>query len=120
MTMGLHARSLVEHLRHICERPRMYAPDFSLSHLLIFIQGYEVALGDAALPSQHERLREWIYKQRPEWRQSSAWWGSHVLDQCAGDLDRALDAIIKVLDEFLAAEGAEPARSSTRQSQEPS
>ena len=102
MTIVLQARNMVEHLRHICERPRMYAPDFSLSHLLIFIQGYEVALGDVALPSQHERLREWIYKQQPEWRQSSAWWGDLVPEECAGDLERALEAIIKLLDGFLA------------------
>lgn len=97
----------------------MFAPDFTLSHLLIFIQGYEVALGDAGLPSQHAHFREWIYKQHPEWRHSSAWWGSHVLEECAGNLDRALDVIIQRLDGFLATEGAEFARSPHRQSEEP-
>jgi hypothetical protein len=96
----------------------MFAPDFSLAHLFMFIQGYEAALGDEDLPSQHERFREWIYKQRPEWRQSSLWWGRHVLEECANDLDRTLDAIIKLLDGFLAGEGAEFARSPVRQSQE--
>jgi hypothetical protein len=92
----------------------MFAPDFTLVHLFLFIQGYEAALGDKDLPSQHERLREWIYKRRPEWKQSPLWWGNHVLEESAGDLERALDAIIKLLDAFLVGEGAEFARSPNR------
>ncbi len=107
MSTVLHARSLFEHMRHICERPRMYAPDFTLTHLFMFIQGYEAALGDENLPSHHERFREWIYKRQPEWKNSSSWWGRHVLEGCAGDLDLALDQIIKLLDEFLTGEGTD-------------
>jgi hypothetical protein len=96
----------------------MFAPDFTLAHLFMFIQGYEASLGDENLPSQHERFREWIYKQRPEWKQSPSWWGRHVLEEHAGDLERALDGIIKLLDEFLSGEGAEFARSPRRQGEE--
>ncbi len=118
MSPVLRAGSLFEHMRHVCERPRMFAPDFTLTHLLMFIQGYEAALGDEDLPSQHDRFREWLYKQRPAWKQSSSWWGHHVLKECAGDLDRALDAIIRLLDGFLAGEGTEFARSPHRQHEE--
>jgi hypothetical protein len=116
MSIQLHAESLFEHLRHICERPRMFAPDFSITHLLMFIYGYEAAVGDAKLPSQHEQFREWIYARHPEWRDSSMAWPGHVLADCGGNLESALDAIIVLLDEFLATDGAEFAKSATRQS----
>lgn len=116
MTIQLHAESLFEHLRHICERPRMFAPDFNITHLLMFIYGYEAAVGDAKLPSQHERFREWIYARRPEWRDSCMAWPGHVLEDCGGNLESALDAIIVLLDEFLATDGAEFAKSPVRQS----
>lgn len=116
MAIQLHAASLFEHLRHLCERPRMFAPDFSITHLMLFIYAYEAALGDAKLPSQHECFREWIYVKRPEWRDSSMGWPGHVLADCGGNLESALDAIIVLLDEFLATEGAEFVKSETRQS----
>jgi hypothetical protein len=84
----------------------MYAPDFALTHLFMFIQGYEAALEGQGLPSQHESFREWVYKQRPEWRNSSMWWGGHVLKESAGNLDQALDEIIRLIDGFVASEGA--------------
>jgi hypothetical protein len=93
--------NLFEHIRNICERPRMFAPNFSLEHLLLFIHGYEAALRDAGLPSQHERLESWLYGQHPEWGQSSRWWGGHVLEACGGDLERALTEISTLMERFL-------------------
>ncbi len=107
MTIVIQARSLLEHVRHICERPKMYAADFSLGHLFMFILGHEVATGEQGLPSQYERFREWVYKARPEWRDSSMWWGGHVLTECKGDLDKSLGEIILLIDGFLATEGHE-------------
>ena len=100
--------NLIERIRNICERPRMFAPHFSLEHLLLFIHGYEAALRDAGLPSQHEHLEQWLYGQHPQWRASSMWWGKHVLDTCGGDLERTLTEIIGLVDRFLASEGAKP------------
>jgi hypothetical protein len=119
MTIVLQARSLVEHMRHICERPRMYAPDFTLTHLFMFIQGYEAALEDAGLPSEHVPFREWIFNQRPEWRTSSMWWGGHVLEECSNDLDRALDQVINLIDRFLDTEGFAFTRSPRKQREGP-
>jgi hypothetical protein len=118
MSPVLHARSLFEHLRHLCERPRMYAPDFTLTHLFIFIQGYEAALGDRDLLSEHDHFRGWLYKQRPEWRHSSAWWGHHLFEECAGDLERTLGEINELLGRFLTSEGAEFAHSPLQERQE--
>lgn len=97
----------------------MYAPDFALTHLFMFIQGYEAALEGEGLPSQHEPFREWIYKQQPEWRSSSMWWGGHVLKECSNDLNRALDQVIKMIDGFLGNEGSVFAHSTRRQREEP-
>ena len=116
MTIQLHAESLFEHLRHICERPRMFAPDFSITHLMVFIYAYEAALRDAKLPSQEERFQAWIYKRHPDWRDSSMSWPGHVLEEQGGNLESALDAIIVLLDEFLATDGAEFVKSPVRQS----
>ena len=80
----------------------MYAPSLTLDHLALYIFGYESALGDAGLASQHESFKKWLYRQRPEWKDSSMWWGGHVLDECGGDLERALDEILKLLDRYLA------------------
>jgi hypothetical protein len=102
--------NLLERIRNICERPRMFAPDFSLGHLLLFIHGYEAALSDTQQPRQHERFEAWLYAQHPEWRASSMWWGGHVLEACEGDLERTLTEIIGLVDRFLAQEGAEPPR----------
>lgn len=98
--------NLFERIRNICERPRMFAPDFSLSHLYLFIHGYEAALYDTQQPRQYERFEEWIYAQHPEWRASSRWWGRHVLETCGGDLERTLTEIIKLVDRFLAHEAS--------------
>jgi hypothetical protein len=114
----LHAGSLFEHMRHICERPRMFAPDFTLDHLHLYIHGYEHALSDAGLPSQHQRFKEWIYKQHPKWRESPVWWARHVLEASAGDLDRTLDEVIRLLDQFLSTDGAEFVRVPVRQTTE--
>jgi hypothetical protein len=119
MSHVLQANNLFEHMRHICERPRMFSPDFTLAHLFMFIQGYEAALGDRDQPSQHERFRNWLYKRKPEWGHSSAWWGRHVFEECAGDLERTLDEINKLLGQFLASTGAEFLRSPTQQSDDP-
>jgi len=62
----LNAGSLFEHMRHICSRPRMFAPDFKAN---------------------------------------------------GGDLERTLEAIIRLLDEFLATEGAEFVRFPERETQ---
>jgi len=101
MSTQLHAKNLFEHLRHICERPRMFAPDFEIGHLLMFIYGYEAALEDARLPSQHDHFREWIYRRYPDWRDSSMSWPNHVLAEKGDDLEQALDAIIALLAEFM-------------------
>jgi hypothetical protein len=105
MSIQLQAKSLVEHLRHICERPRMFAPDFEIGHLLMFIHGYEAALRDAGLPSQHDPLREWVYQQHPEWRYSSMSWPGQVLVGKEGELEQSLDIIIALLDGFTAQRG---------------
>jgi hypothetical protein len=97
----------------------MYAPDFTLAHLFMFIQGYEAALEEAGLPSQHALFREWIFKQRPEWRSSSMWWGGHVLKDCSNNLERALDQVINMIDGFLDTEGAVFAHSAGKQREEP-
>jgi hypothetical protein len=107
MSPTLRAGSLFEHIRHICERPRMFAPDFTLDHFHLYIVGYEDALGDAGLPSQYHRFREWIYARHPKWRDSPLWWALHVLAANKGDMERTLDEIIRLLDQFLATEGAE-------------
>ncbi len=107
MSPVLQAGSLFEHLRHICERPRMFASDFTLSHLFLYIQGYEDAQGDAEQPSQYERFQEWLYQRHPEWRDSPMWWGRHLLEAQAGNLEYTLAEIVTLLDQFLANEGAE-------------
>lgn len=107
MSPVLRAGSLFEHIRHICERPRMFAPGFTLDHLHLYIYGYEDARGDAGLPSQYERFREWLYQRHPEWRDSPEWWARHLLAVNAGDMERTLDQIIRFLDQFLADEGRE-------------
>jgi homogentisate 1,2-dioxygenase len=99
-------------IRSICERPGMYSPQFSVEHLFLFIQGYESALKDSGHPSQHARFEEWLYSRYPAWRSSSMWWGRHILDECEGDLDRALDEIIQLIEQFLAGDGAEFAATS--------
>ncbi len=111
----LHAGSLFEHVRHICLRPRMFAPDFTLDHLSLYIMGYDDALGDSGQKSQHEYFREWIYKRHPKWRELPTWWGQQVHEANGGDLERTLEAIIGLLDEFLATEGAEFVRSPSRE-----
>ena len=98
----LNAGSLFEHMRHICSRPRMFAPDFTLDHLSLYIMGYDDALGDAGQKGQHEYFREWIYKRHPKWRYLSTWWGQQVYEANGCDLERTLEAIIRLLDEFLA------------------
>lgn len=113
----LHAGSLFEHMRHICSRPRMFAPDFTLEHLHMYIDGYESALGDTGQKSQHEQFREWLYKQHPEWRLLPTWWGQQVHEANGCDLERTLDAIIRLLDEFLATEGAEFVRFPIRETE---
>ncbi|PTL85543.1 hypothetical protein [Vitiosangium sp. GDMCC 1.1324] len=118
MSPVLRAGSLFEHMRHICERPRMFAPDFTLDHLHLYIQGYEDARGDEDLPSQYHHFREWIYKQHPTWRDSPEWWARHVFKANSGDLDRTLDDIIRLLDQFLATDGAEFVHFPVRQTQE--
>jgi hypothetical protein len=95
----------------------MFAPDFELDHLHMFIYGYESALGDTGQKSQHERFREWIYKRHPQWRALPTWWGQQVQEVHGGDLERTLEAIIRLLDEFLATEGAEFVRSPTRETE---
>ncbi|WNG34701.1 hypothetical protein F0U61_14385 [Archangium violaceum] len=95
----------------------MFAPDFTLDHLHMFIYGYESALGDSGQKSQHEQFRKWIYTRHPKWRQLSTWWGQQVHEANACDLERTLEAIICLLDEFLATEGAGFVRSPTRETQ---
>ena len=102
------ASNLFEHIRNICERPRMFAPEFSLEHLYLFIHGYETARRDAKLPSQYTRFEEWLYGQHPEWRASSRGWAKHLLEACGGDLERTLSEIMGLMDRFLASEGVEP------------
>ena len=97
--------NLFTRIRSICERPRMYAPEFSLDHLLLFIQGYESALRDLGHPSQHGRFEDWIYSTRSAWRSSSLWWGRHVLEECGGDLELALSEIIRLVEQFLSSNG---------------
>ena len=99
---------LLQRIRNLCERPRMFAPHFSLEHLLLFIHGYEAALKDAGLPSQHEPFEAWLHQQNPGWRQSSMWWGKHLLDQSDGDLERTLSEITRLVEQFLAATRTPP------------
>jgi hypothetical protein len=78
-----------------------------MDHLSLFVDGYEAALKDANLPSQHERFRDWLFRQQPEWKHSSLWWGDQVLERAGGDLGQALKEIIQLIDRFLAGEGQE-------------
>jgi len=110
----LRAGSLFEHMRHMCERPRMFSPDFTLDHLHLYMMGYENGRGDAGLPGQYTHLREWIYKQHPEWRNFPEWWAKQILHANGGDLDRTLEEIIRLLDQFLATDGAEFVRHPVR------
>jgi hypothetical protein len=96
----------------------MFAPDFTLSHLFLYIQGYEDARSDAGQPSQYEHFQEWLYLRHPEWRGSPMWWGRHLLEAQAGNLERTLAEIVTLLDQFLAAEGAEFIRFADRTKQE--
>lgn len=105
MSTTPRARNVFEHMRQICERPRMYAPNFTLDHLYMYLGGYDDALGDAGLPSTQRRLDEWIYRQHPEWRDLPEWWANQILHANGEDLDRTLEEIIRLLDQFLAAEG---------------
>ncbi|WP_095982146.1 hypothetical protein [Melittangium boletus] len=107
MSPILRAGSVFEHMRHICERPRMFAPDFTLDHLYMYMGGYDDALGDAGLPSPQSRFDEWLYKRHPEWRHLPEWWAKQILHANGGDLDRTLQEIIRLLDQFLATDGAE-------------
>ncbi|HEX5748326.1 MAG TPA: hypothetical protein VFZ09_18950 [Archangium sp.] len=102
----LNAGSLFEHMRHICLRPRMFAPDFTLDHLALYITGYDDALGDLGQKGQHEQFREWMYKRHPKWRHLPTWWAQQVYEANERDLERTLQAIVRLLDEFLATEGA--------------
>jgi len=113
----LHAGSLFEHMRHICLRPRMFAPAFTLDHLYLYIYGYESALGDTGQKGQHEQFMEWIYERHPRWRYLPTWWGQQVHEANGGDLERTLKAIINLLDEFLATEGAEFVRYPIRETE---
>ncbi len=118
MSPVLHAGSLFEHLLHICERPRMFSPEFTLSHLYLYMRGYEDARRDAGLSSQLTHLEQWLYARHPAWRNSSMWWGGHILEGCSGDLERALTEIHQLLTEFLAGEGAGFVRFPVRQTEE--
>ncbi|WP_324961772.1 hypothetical protein [Archangium sp.] len=95
----------------------MFAPDFTLEHLSLYIMGYDDALGDSGQKGQHEYFREWIYKRHPEWRFLPTWWGQQVHEANACDLERTLEAIIRLLDEFLATDGAGFVRSPTRETE---
>ncbi|WP_434379793.1 hypothetical protein [Melittangium boletus] len=94
-------------LRQICERPGMFAPDFTLDHLNMYLGGYDDALGDAELPNPQARFEEWIYERHPEWRDRPEWWAKQLLHANGDDLDRTLAEIIRLLDQFLATDGAE-------------
>lgn len=107
MSPRLRARNLFEHMCSICERPGMFAPGFTLDHFHLFITGYDTALVDAGLPSQHRPFKEWIYRQHPQWRQSSEWWAKHLLRANAEDLHKTLDEILRLVDQFLSTDGAE-------------
>jgi hypothetical protein len=86
----------------------MFAPHFSLEHLLLFIHGYEAALKDAGLPSQHAPFEEWLHGQNPAWRESSMWWGKHLLEQCGGDLEHTLLELTLLMNQFLASTRTPP------------
>jgi hypothetical protein len=101
-------------MRHICERPRMFAPDFTLDHLHMYLGGYDDALSDAGLSSPQGRFDEWLYKQHPEWRNLPEWWAKQILHANGEDLDRTLNEIIRLLDQFLATDGAEFVRHPVR------
>ncbi|WP_155893935.1 hypothetical protein [Cystobacter fuscus] len=107
MSPALRAGSVFEHMRHICERPGMFAPDFTLDHLFIYLVGYDDALGDAGLVSPQARFNEWIYKQHPTWRHLPEWWAKQILHANGGDLEKTLTDILRLLDQFLATDGAE-------------
>lgn len=115
MSPVLHARNVFEHLRLICERPLMFAPAFTLDHLFIYLVGYDDALGDAGISSPQRRFDEWIYRQRPAWRHLPEWWAKQILLENGGDLEQTLGDIIRLVDQFLASEGAEFARSPARE-----
>ncbi|ATB34209.1 hypothetical protein [Melittangium boletus] len=107
MSPVLRAGSLFEHMRHMCERPGMFSPDFTLDHLHLYMMGYENGRSDAGLPGQYKYFREWIYKRHPEWSDLPEWWAMQIHQANGGDLGQTLDEIIRLLDQFLATDGAE-------------
>ncbi|WP_204490148.1 hypothetical protein [Archangium primigenium] len=114
MSPTLRAGSLFERMRHMCERPGMFSPDFTLDHLHLYMMGYENGRGDAGLPGQYKHFREWLYERHPEWRDRPEWWAKQILHANGDDLDRTLAEIIRLLDQFLATDGAEFVRHPVR------
>ena len=116
MNPAPRARNVFEHLRHLCQRPGLFAPNFTLEHLFIYLGGYDDALGDSGISSPQRRFDEWIYQQRPAWRHLPEWWAKQILIENGGDLERTLGDIVRLMDQFLASDAAEFTRSPTRES----
>lgn len=107
MTQTSRTGNVFDRIRQVCERPRAFAPNFTLTHLTLYIFGYDNAFADAGMPSQYSLFREWIYKQHPQWNRSTEWWADHILHANGGDLDKTLSEILRLVDQFLATDGAE-------------
>jgi len=100
-----HESRLLTAIRHICLRPGMYAGDFdsfNMSHLFVFIFGYEGALFETNQPSQISEFESWLKAQHPQWKELTSWWGTNILNECKGDKALALRTIINFIDRFVA------------------
>ena len=86
----------------------------TLDHLNMYLGGYDDALGDAELPNPQARFEEWLHERHPEWRDRPEWWAKQLLHANGDDLDRTLAEIIRLLDQFLATDGAEFVRHPVR------
>src|SRR5258705_4040193 len=94
-------------MRIWCERPGMFlvgAPDFrtiNLSMLRSYIDGYETALRDFGLPSQHKPFLDWLNYHRPEFKQGTFWYREARLQKkLVTSHQEAIAQILTWLDEY--------------------
>lgn len=88
-----------------CSRPGMYlvgdAPqEVRVSMLLAHIHGFLTAWPSPV----YSRFREWVFERRPDFRNSSAWYGANLLKEFNGDHNRTLEVILEWVREFRSSE----------------
>ncbi len=83
------------------------APDFqkvNVSLLRTYIHGYDQALGDSGLPTQHDAFLGWLQKRRPDLKHSALWYGEALLPKMDNDHERVVRQILEWVGEFEAFE----------------